>query len=238
MPSTSIPCLNCNSEFIPKRSTAKYCGALCRHTAFRKRNQSKRVYTAITGNNAALFNTAAKMYIKDYDLVADVTFGKGVFWRKVNTSRFCLLASDIITVADAQYDFTDLPYMDDCLDVVVLDPPYIHNPGTPLVDTNYQNSTTTGGKYHDDIMTMYTAGMKEAVRTLTSGGLLLVKCQDEIESGTQRWSHIEIYEIAKQLGLYTKDMFVLIPKTKPSIQQKQQLHARKNHSYLWVFKCP
>ncbi len=75
------------------------------------------------------------------------------------------------------------------------------------------------------------------MRILKPGGLLLVKCQDEIESARQRMSHIEIHDIAvHELGLTVKDLFVVTPKTKPVVQFKRQRHARKNHSYLWVFR--
>jgi hypothetical protein len=64
-----------------------------------------------------------------------------------------------------------------------------------------------------------------------------VKCKDEIESGKQCWSHIEILEEATKLGLYGKDLFILVPTSRTSSGRwKRQLHARKVHSYLWVFE--
>ena len=63
-----------------------------------------------------------------------------------------------------------------------------------------------------------------------------VKCKDEIESGRQRWSHIEVHEIARRLGMANQDLFVLTQKHDPMIQSPNQQHARKNHSYLWIFK--
>ena len=41
-----------------------------------------------------------------------------------------------------------------------------------------------------------------------------------------------------QLKLFAKDMFVLVQTKYPVIQHKNQKHARKNHSYLWIFKKP
>jgi len=38
------------------------------------------------------------------------------------------------------------------------------------------------------------------------------------------------------LGLYGKDLFVLVRKSSPVIQYKNQQHARKKHSYLWIFQ--
>lgn len=194
------------------------------------------VYTSVGGNNADLFEIVSDFYIKDSDKVADVTYGKGVFWRKADTKRFDLIKSDLITVEPGT-DFRDLPYEDESLDGHVLDPPYMHTPGKPIVDERYKNSATTKKMYHSDIMEeLYHNGMKEAYRVLKFGGYLFVKCQDEIESGHQRWSHIEIYNLAVDIGFYGKDLFVLTPPSNPGIQYKNQKHARKNHSYLWVFE--
>jgi hypothetical protein len=80
--------------------------------------------------------------------------------------------------------------------------------------------------------------MVEAVRVLKPGGRLFVKCKDEVESGVQRWSHVELHHIATaELSLYPRDLFVLVPSSRsPSARWPSQRHARKNHSFLWVFE--
>jgi hypothetical protein len=151
--------------------------------------QPQFIETAYQGNNAKLIAHVAKLYIPDGALVADVTYGKGVWWRKPPTSRFTLLASDQVTCPDHPYDFRCLPYAPGSLDVVVCDPPYIHNPGIHRYDHQYQNSLTTGGMSHDDLLGLYQAGMQEAQRVLKPlGSQLWVKCKDEVSSGKQRWS--------------------------------------------------
>jgi hypothetical protein len=123
------------------------------------------------------------------------------------------------------------------VDLVVLDPPYAHNPGTMIVDANYRNAETTGGMYHDDITKLYADGIREAARIVKPGGFVWIKGQDEIESGYQRWSHVEHLLIGLSLGLYGKDLFILVQDKDPVIQGEQQ-HARKRHSYLWVMRKP
>lgn len=201
------------------------------------------VFTTHVGNNADLIAEVAKLYLVGERLViADVTYGKGVFWRQVDLTTHNFCPSDLQPHPKAdrtviRADLRRLPYRDAALDVVVLDPPYVHNPGRLLVDANYQNEKTTKGMYHDDILDLYVDGMREARRVLKEGGTLWVKCKDEVESGWQRWSLIEIHTAAASLGLYAKDLFILLPNNKPTIQRPQQ-HARKNHSYLWVFLKP
>ena len=195
-----------------------------------------KVYSLVEGTNSELIKVVSSMYIKDGDIVADVTYGKGVFWKQVDTSKFTFLKSDLMTI-DTHLDFRNLPYKDKSLTHFVLDPPYMHTPGKPMVDERYKNSATTKKMYHTDIITeLYIKGMKEGKRTLKENGFLWVKCQDEVESGYQRWSHVEIYDAAISMGFYGKDLFILRPPSNPGIQHKTQKHARKNHSYLWIFQ--
>lgn len=190
------------------------------------------VYSCYTGKNSVLIKHVTELYLFDGADIADVTYGKGAFWKDVDLTKYNFMGTDIQTGVD----FTALPYANSCLDVVVLDPPYVHTPGNMLVNSTYRNSETTKGMYHKDIIELYAKDMQEAYRILRKGGRLWVKCQDEIESGKQCYSHIELFNRAQELGFYPKDLFVLQQSTPPVVQQKKQKHARKNHSYLWVFE--
>ncbi|SRR6266498_377502 len=204
------------------------------------------IYTAYRGTNADLVAAVTALYVADGATVADVTWGKGAFWRKTDTSRFRLLPSDLVLSETdvAAHDFRRLPYVDGSIDVVVLDPPYVHNPGTAdkrhMTDGRYGNADTTAGMYNADILGLYREGMAEAYRVLRpDGGQLWVKCKDEVEAGVQRWSHIRLYQMALELGFCARDLFVIIPDSRTTSNRwKRQLHARKNHSFLWIFERP
>jgi tRNA G10 N-methylase Trm11 len=186
-------------------------------------------------NNDALIAHVARLYFRKSDRIADVTFGRGVFWRNINLCDYEFHPSDICTCPLDPYDFRDLPYEDGSFDVVVLDPPYSHDPGKGMgANTAYRNRETTAGLNHDGIVRLYADGMKEARRVLRPRGILLVKTQDEIESSKQRMTHIEIHDHALLLGMTVEDLFVMVRPAAPPVQQDQK-HARKNHSYLWVF---
>jgi methylase of polypeptide subunit release factors len=194
------------------------------------------VLTACQGTNADLIAEVARLYIKHGQKVCDPTFGKGVFWAKLDRSQFELSASDLITT-EVKHDLRKLPYPDSTFDHFVFDPPYAHWPGKMRVEECYQNTLTTKAHSHDAILNLYRDGMVEARRVLKDRGMLWVKCQDEIEHGHQRWSHIEIKEIASALGFEAVDLFVLLQNTQPVYRHVAQKHARKNHSYMWMFLC-
>jgi hypothetical protein len=85
-------------------------------------------------------------------------------------------------------------------------------------------------------MKFYRDGMVEATRLLMPKGVLLVKCMDEIVGGKQHRNHITILSYAMEMGLVDEDLFVLVQKSQPTMRHSYQLHARKNNSYLWVFR--
>jgi len=59
---------------------------------------------------------------------------------------------------------------------------------------------------------------------------------DEVEASKMKMSHIETHAIAVELGFSVQDFFILIAKVNPHIHYKNQQHAFKNWSALWVFK--
>jgi hypothetical protein len=199
--------------------------------------ENKFLYSSYQCNNDELFRNVVPFYFREGDRIADVTYGKGVFWKKINTSNYDFFKSDLLTCPETPYDFKKLPYDNEFFNGVVFDPPYVHNPGRLIVDSNYRNADTTKGFYHKDIINLYRLGMIESNRVLKKDGFLLVKCKDEIESSKQYMSHIEVHDIAiREMEMIVKDLFVLTQNAKPCVQFKNQKHARKNHSYLWVFQ--
>lgn len=193
--------------------------------------EQETVLTATVGDNGDLFPKILSLHVPEGSVIADVTFGKGVFWQNVDTSKYVLKASDLMD----GIDFRSLPYEESSLDALVLDPPYMHDGETvhKSLNKNYRNNhqPTTS---HASVIRLYAGGILEATRVLKKKGVIVVKCQDETESGKQRLSHAELIRLLELLGFEIVDLFVLVQDKVPLMRHEYQKSARKNHSYAIV----
>ncbi len=203
--------------------------------------------SAHVSGNAEVFPRVLALHVPPGSTVADVTWGKGVFWANVPPGRYDVKGTDIQTGVDCRH----LPYADGAIDCVVLDPPYMeglfrksedHMAGAgshAAFRANYSNGKATiapGPKWHDAVTDLYFKAGAEALRVLRAEGVLIVKCQDEVSANRQRLTHVEIINEYERLGLYCKDLFVVVRTNRPVVARlKKQEHARKNHSYFLVF---
>lgn len=204
------------------------------------------VVSAYIDGNAKVFPEILSLHVPKGAIVADVTWGKGVFWKNVPEGAYQLRATDIQTGTDCR----NLPYEDGSIDCVVLDPPYMEGlfrksadhlagAGTHAAFRNhYSNGSATAGgpKWHAAVLDLYFKAGAEAWRVLKDHGILIVKCQDEVSANRQNLTHVEIINEYEKLKFYTKDLFVVVRQNQPSVSRlKKQVHARKNHSYFLVF---
>jgi len=203
---------------------------------------NKLTFSAHLGMNDVLFPQILSMYVAPQSKVADVTYGKGVFWKRVPEGRYRLLATDVLQGVDCR----SLPYRGSSIDCVVLDPPYMHTPGGTAhvghqnYEGYYRNNDASNGsrrKYHEAVLDLYFAAGTEAYRVLRNEGILIVKCADEVCANQQRLTHVELINEYSRKGFVIEDLFVLIRQNRPGVSRMlKQVHARKNHSYFLVFR--
>jgi len=203
------------------------------------------VLSASLDGNDAIFPKILELYARPGGVVADITYGKGVFWRNIPAKAYNLRATDIQDGVDCR----ELPYTDGELDCVVFDPPYMHTPGGTAhtsthsaFEAHYRNNgcgNQTESKYHEAVLDLYRDGGREAYRTLKTRGVFIVKCQDEVCANRQRFTHIELISIYEEMGFIAEDLFVVVRSNRPGVSRMvRQVHARKNHSYFLVFWKP
>ncbi len=199
------------------------------------------VFSAEVGTNDALFPNILRLYVAKGSKVADVTFGRGVFWKQVPPNTYQLLKSDLRSGTDCR----KLPYRAGEIDCIVFDPPYMHTPGGTAhvghqnYEGYYRNNSTSGStaKYHEAVLELYFQAADEASRVLRENGIYIVKCADEVCANQQRLTHVEIINALAEKGFVIEDLFVLVRNNRPGVSRMlTQVHARKNHSYFLVFR--
>lgn len=192
------------------------------------------ILTALQGNNADLFADIAQLYIPSEGLSLDMTWGLGNFWKK--TSRKVIGIDAVTPTAHIVADLRHLPFKSSSFDAVVLDPPYAKRVGTSIkasIAQPYQLDNAISPTGHIETTSLYMAGATEALRVLKARGVLIIKCQDEIESGKQRFNHVNYLSLP---GYVCEDLFVMMQSSIPAMREPYQLHARKNHSYFIVHR--
>jgi len=204
------------------------------------------VFSAYIEGNEDVFPKILQLHVPLGSTVADVTYGSGIFWKKVPSGAYNLLATDIKNGVDCR----KLPYGDETIDCVVLDPPYAEGYYRRSVGQlagsgshkafretyAIETATIEGPKYHEAVLDLYFKAGQEAYRVLREDGTFIVKCQDQVSANRQRLIHVDLINYYQSLGFHCKDLFVVVRPNRPCVSRlKKQVHARKNHSYFLVF---
>ena len=177
-------------------------------------------------------------YLNDDQLILDPTYGLGNFYTIYRPANLHTSDIDPDSPADDVADFTDLPWEDGAFDAVVLDPPYKLN-GTPdpYLDARYGVDKPVRWQ---DRMELILAGAVECARVVKVGGLLLIKCQDQVCSGEVRWQTDDITDIITlsrpNMQRWRKKDRLEFVSYRPQPAGRRQLHARHNSSTMLVFQ--
>lgn len=200
------------------------------------RNEDGVGHISWASSNEEMFARVLDLYARPGMTVADVTYGKGTFWKLADTSAYDFLPTDITTDG---VDARALPYDDGSLDMLVFDPPY-----------RYVERKTQNGHTHeqyqleslrfeqrpgiDGVLDLYRDGIKEAGRVVRHGGFLVVKCQDTAGDGKQTWMHDHVMAYCEQFGFTPVDLAIVVIPSPPPTRWKVQRSFKKAHSYFVI----
>ena len=168
----------------------------------------------------------------------DPCYSLGMFYRRdIPKPKYRFdISPPVETRADGviKADSTRLPLPSNSLKSIVCDLPFMFGTHGQTAN-NLMTKRFTMFDSYDDLKKVYRGSLQEFHRVLDRGGLLAFKCQDYTD-GKTTMTHCLVYNWALEFGFYAKDIFVLVAQGGRVFNSKlNQRHARKFHSYWWVF---
>lgn len=165
---------------------------------------------------------------------ADVTYSTGSFWKGLPKPPIC---TDL-NIGDVRADFTNLPFASRSIPSMIIDPPFLADRGKKEYDAESVQMQQRFTAYDDmgDLMSSYTKALYEAKRVLKPGGYLAFKCQDIVYRQSNIFTHCHVWQMAQSVGFTAEDLFILVATNRMTGAWKTQKHARKWHSYIWIFR--
>jgi hypothetical protein len=202
-------------------------------------NMVKSVY----GSNYDVIKNIMDLYqIEKFDL--DCTYSKGNFWKDLPQPTH---KSDIYPINDTVINASseNLPFEDNSIKNTMWDPPFVivgsghshkkNKEGSSIIAKRFEGYGT-----YNDLKINYYNTLKELFRITDKGGFVVMKCQDTVSGGKQYFSHVMVMNMAHSIGFYPRDLFILTSNVRVNAfngtKWTKQFHARKYHSYFWVFE--
>ena len=199
----------------------------------------KPIKSVCTSNKEAIENIMSLYEIKQFDL--DCTYSKGAFWKGLPEP---INKSDLYPVNDSVVyaNSENLPFDNGSMSSIMYDPPFIvvgktyrdNKSGSSIIAKRFEGYET-----FTHLKENYYNTLKELYRVCKDDGYIVMKCQDTVSGGKNHFSHVMIMNMALEFGFYPKDMFILVAKHRINSfggKWTRQQHARKHHSYFWIFQ--
>jgi len=199
----------------------------------------KPVKSVYNSNFDTIKNIMFLYNIEQFDL--DCTYSKGAFWKDLPSPKF---KSDLYPVNEdvVQASSENLPFGDGSMKNIMYDPPFViagktyrdNKNGSSIMAKRFEGYNT-----YNDLTVNYYNTLKELYRICEKGGHVVMKCQDTVSGGKNHFSHCLIMNMAMEIGFYPRDLFILNSNVRINsfgTKWTKQEHARKYHSYFWVFE--
>lgn len=194
-----------------------------------------KVIKSIQNSDRDILWSIKKMYLNDNNFDLDPCYSTGKFYEDLERPN---IKYDKTPQKNSviQNDILDgLPLDDSSIQSIVFDPPFMFGKHGKT-DQNIMTKRFTMFDNWEQLENMYKKSLQEFYRILKNGGVVAFKCQDYTDSKTTL-THCYVHNWAKEIGFKTEDLFIMAFKGGRVWNSNLiQRHARKYHSYWFVFK--
>jgi hypothetical protein len=196
---------------------------------------NKNIIKSISSNQIEIINSIISLYCKD-GIELDPTYSKGKFYTDITEPKYKYdlfpKNSEII-----QSSAECLPIENQSIKSIMFDPPFIADQRNENNKNSIMVDRFSSFKTIDMLWEWYYLCLVEFKRILIDKGILIFKCQDTVSSGKNYFSHLQIMNMALNIGYNPIDLFILTTENRViGYNHHEQKHARKFHSYFMVFK--
>ena len=209
------------------------------------RGVSRDVIKSYGYSEREIIRNIISLYIPEGAFHLDPTYSKGAFYKDIPKP---LLKFDLVPRLRGvkQADARSLPLESETIKSIMFDPPFLVCSSQSSVENEAKEKFNTDKKrfgfytsMQEHLMPMYYHSLKEFYRVLEKNGVVVIKCQDTSTSGIQYLTHIEVVNMASDIGFYVRDLFILLAKHRmiaPFHTRANQKMSRKFHSYFIVLQ--
>lgn len=197
-------------------------------------SKKKFIIKSVSDNQSEILSNILRLYVESYHFDCDLTYSIGVFYKRIPQPKMKFdkypQCEDVRPLDDA----FNLP--ENSLHSIVIDLPFVIRGENDTHGSMIEDRFNAYRSYEE--LKQSNADMIQlAYDKLCMGGLLIMKTMNICFKGKQLWVANYVVNTALSLGFEMVDEFILISKSKIlTTINKQQYHARKYHSFFFVFK--
>lgn len=203
------------------------------------------IIKSINTNQHQILSEIKQLHNNGNDFECDITYSCGNFYNNnkypINPPKYKFdvfpQLDDVVKIEP----LGEIPLEDNSISSIVIDLPFVISTGPSLKTDNPKNNIIARrfASYYpaSELYKSYHHWINEAYRVLKPNGICVFKCQDTVSGGIEH--NVSVYSCmcAMDCGFIVDDTFILEASQRLiSGKVKKQQHARKYHSYFYVFK--
>lgn len=196
---------------------------------------NKGVIKSVQNSDRDILLSIKTMYLNGENFDLDPCFSVGKFYEDLETPKYKLDKDPKVDGVIKNDIMLGIPMESSSINSIVFDPPFMFGKHGKT-DENIMTKRFTMFDTWEDLENMYKKSLSEFYRILKKGGIVAFKCQDYTDSKTTL-THCFVHNWAIDIGFKAEDLFIMVFKGGRIWNSNLvQRHARKYHSYWFVFK--
>lgn len=193
------------------------------------------VIKSVQNSDRDILLSIKTMYLNGENFDLDPCFSVGKFYEDLEAPKYKLDKDPKVDGVIKNDIMLGIPMESSSINSIVFDPPFMFGKHGKT-DENIMTKRFTMFDTWEDLENMYKKSLSEFYRILKKGGIVAFKCQDYTDSKTTL-THCFVHNWAIDIGFKAEDLFIMVFKGGRIWNSNLvQRHARKYHSYWFVFK--